>query len=413
MAQRRSIAAATAATALVLVCIPLAAPGPELVPGAERGNPGWLAGVYGGGFGLSPETYLALLYVAVALWALLLPLVRGLDRRVVVGVAAGLISLFALAPPLLSLDVFSYISYARLGTEHGLNPYEYAPAAIPGDEAAMRVQDFRDAVSVYGPLFTLISYPLGALGVPAALWSLKALAAISIAGIAALCGRLASQRGIEPLGAVAFVALNPLVLVHLVGGGHNDSLMVLLAMLAVAAALNAHPIQAGAGLVASVAVKAAGALYAPFLFVGSTERRRVLIGVAAATLALGGLGLAIFGSGVFESLSVAGNNQDTISRWSVPGTLSRVSGIDADAIRLTLGLAYVLVVVGLLAGVWRGADWVRAAGWAALGLLITSAYMAPWYLIWLLPIAAISRDRALIAGAVLFTGFQVVNGVPV
>ncbi len=54
-----------------------------------------------------------------------------------------------------------------------------------------------------------------------------------------------------------------------------------------------------------------------------------------------------------------------------------------------------------------------AAAWAALGLLVASAYMAPWYLIWLLPIAAVSRDRALVAASVALTLFQVRNGVPV
>ena len=39
--------------------------------------------------------------------------------------------------------------------------------------------------------------------------------------------------------------------------------------------------------------------------------------------------------------------------------------------------------------------------------------MVPWYLIWLLPLAAVSRDRPLIAGSVALTLFQVVNAVPV
>ena len=79
-----------------------------------------------------------------------------------------LVAVFALAPPLLSLDVFSYVSYARLETVHGLNPYENPPSSVPGDPAVPFVADFRDQVSVYGPLFTLLSLPLGGLGVGAA-----------------------------------------------------------------------------------------------------------------------------------------------------------------------------------------------------------------------------------------------------
>jgi hypothetical protein len=412
MTQRRPIAAGIAAIVLALLLLPLAAPGRALVPGADGGWPGWLAGPYGDGFSLSPGTYKLLLYAAVVAWVVAYPLVPRLGRRAVGLLAGGAILLFALAPPLLSLDVFSYISYARLGVEHGLNPYEHGPSAIPADAAAMRVQDFRDAVSVYGPLFTLGSYPLGALGVPAALWSLKAIAAVAIAAIAALCARLARLRGVEPLGAAAFVALNPLVLVHLVGGAHNDALMMLLAMLAIAAALTARPLTAGGGLAASVAIKAAGALYAPFAFVGSPSRFRILIGIAVAAIVLGAVALVAFGTSATEALSVAGDNQSTVSHWSVPATLSRMSGVDVGALRVVLGVGYAIAVVGLLAWVARGADWVRAAGWAALGLLVASAYMAPWYLIWLLPVAAISRDRLLVAGAIALTLFQVLNGVP-
>ena len=412
MTQRRPIAAAIAVAVLALLLVPLAAPGEALVPGADAGFPSWLAGPYGDGLGISPDTYKALLYAAVAAWVAVLALVPGLGRRPFALVAGAAILLFALAPPLASLDVFSYVSYARLGTEHGLNPYEHGPAAIAGDEAAIRVRDFRDAVSVYGPVFTLGSYPLGALGVPAAVWSLKAIAALAIAGIAAICARLATLRGVEPLGAAAFVALNPLVLVHLVGGAHNDALMVLLALLAIAAALTARPLAAGGGLVASIAIKATGALYAPFVVVGSAERRRVLIGAAAAVIAVGLLALAAFGTSASESLRVAGANQSTISHWSVPAALARLSGIDVDVLRAVLGVAYAGSLLALLAWVARGADWVRAAGWAALGLLVASAYMAPWYVIWVLPLAAISRDRALGAAAVLFTAFQVLNGLP-
>ena len=404
--------ALVALVALVALSIPLAAAGPALVPGAATDAPAWLLGIFGEGLGLSPAAFLGLLYAALIAWALAAAGAAALSRRLLLGAGAALIALFALAPPLLSLDVFSYISYARLGVEHGLNPYDYPPAAIPGDEAAARVEDFRDAVSVYGPLFTLASYPLGALGVPAALWGLKAIAAASLAGIAALVARLAALRGVEPAGAAALVALNPLVLVHLVGGAHNDALMVLVAMLAIAAALAERTAGAGIALVGAAAIKASGALYAPFALAGSERRGRLAAAIVASALAVGAVALLVFGSSALEAVGVAGDNQATVSRWSVPGTVSRLSGADVDALRALLGAGFVLAVIWLLAWVARGGDWVRAAGWAAFALLIASAYMAPWYLIWLLPLAAISRDRVLIAGSVALSVLQAVNGVP-
>ena len=157
----------------------------------------------------------------------------------------GLVVLFALAGPLLSLDVFSYITYARLGAEHGLNPYDSAPADIPLDPAGSRVDDWRFAVSVYGPAFTLATYPLGLVGVSAALWILKGVSALAVLAICGLLARVAAVRGVRPATAVAFVGLNPLVLVHVVGGAHNDALMTLGVVAGIAAALAGREALAG------------------------------------------------------------------------------------------------------------------------------------------------------------------------
>jgi hypothetical protein len=102
-----------------------------------------------------------------------------------------------------------------------------------------------------------------------------------------------------------------------------------------------------------------------------------------------------------------------IGRWSVPGTLSRILDAGVDPIRYLLAGLFGLWLAAM--GVWvlRGADWIRAAGWAMIGLLVATAWLVPWYLIWVLPLAAVSRDRLLIAATVALTGFQAINSVPV
>jgi hypothetical protein len=418
---RRRLVARLAAIALVVVSLPLATPsiGPDFVPGGDFGPggsawPNGVLGLFSDGFLSQPTAFLCLLWLAIAIWIVLLANARDLGLRWTAWTAGILIALFVLAPPLLSLDLFSYIAYARLGAEHGLNPYEYAPAAIPGDDAAARVVDYRDAVSVYGPLFTLGTYPLALLGVPFALWSLKLLAGASVAAIAAIVARLARLRGIDPAGAVAFVALNPIVLVQLVGGGHNDAVTAAIATAALAASLALRPFTAGVGYVLAGAVKVSGAIYAPFAIVGARgpgRRRRLIAGIASAVVVVGAVSLAAFGTGVTEALSVAGGNHGQISRWSVPAVLSRGTGVDVDAIRLLAVVAFAIAVAWLLVAVAHGFDWVRAAAWATLGVLVASAYIVPWYLIWLLPVAAISRDRVLIGATILMTVFQAVNGI--
>src|SRR5262249_59156631 len=55
--------------------------------------------------------------------------------------------------------------------------------------------------SAYGPIFTLLTYPLSPLGVPAAFWILKVVAAICSLGIVALVWKIAQRLGREPLDA--------------------------------------------------------------------------------------------------------------------------------------------------------------------------------------------------------------------
>ena len=69
-------------------------------------------------------------------------------------------------------------------------------------------------------------------------------------------------------------------------------------------------------------------------------------------------------------------------------------------------------LAGLLTWTARGADWVVAAGWAMLGALLATTWLLPWYVIWVLPLAAISRDRKLTSAALALTAFQLMNRVP-
>jgi alpha-1,6-mannosyltransferase len=184
-------------------------------------------------------------------------------RRIAWGAIIVLVAAFALAPVLLSHDIYSYVDYARLGVVHGLNPYVHPPAAAPFDPAYAHVT-WKDATSAYGPLFTLATYPLAWLPVAVAVATLKAAAAFSVLGIAALVARLAPGRGVAPLPAAAFVALNPLVLLHVVGGAHNDGEAMLMATVGVAAMLSAREASAGAAFVAAFAIKAPAAIAAPF-----------------------------------------------------------------------------------------------------------------------------------------------------
>ena len=412
MALRRVIGIA-ALLGLVAVAVPLAAPGREVVQAAGRGgDPGWVLGLFGEGLRIDQGTYFDLERLAFALYVACVACAIAIPTRLLKLAIAGLVLAFTLAPPLLSLDVFSYVSYARLEVVHGLNPYDHVPLDVPGDPVLAFIERWRGTVSAYGPVFTLASLPLGLLAPGGALWTAKAAIGVSMLGLAALVARTAAIRGLDPRPAAALVALNPLVLVHVVGGPHNDALMMLAAFGGVAALLAGRELIGGAAIAGAVAIKVSAAFVAPFALLGAERRGRFLAGVAVALAAIAAASLAVFGSSPLDSIAIAGENQNRTSRYSVPVTIARDLGAGAGTVRAVALAAFVLLVLWLLLWTWRGGDWLRAAGWAGLGLLCATSWLTPWYAIWALPLAAVARDRALVAATVVFSGYELLHQVP-
>jgi alpha-1,6-mannosyltransferase len=334
--------------------------------------------------------------------------------------------LFTCLPPILSHDVYSYVDYARLGVLHGFDPYVRGPAAAPGDPAFPHVT-WQHTASVYGPVFTLATYPLAFLSLNAAVYVLKATSAAAVLGIAAILGRLAPARGVDPLRAAVFVALNPLVLVHVVGGPHNDALAVLLTMLGVAAILGARETSAGAAFLAAVAIKASAAVAAPFAFIasfpapagrkwpyreGNRPVGRFLAGAGVAGAAIGFAAYLAFGWHWLDAFALAGEGQGRTTHLSLPAFLARILGLSDGTTRAATMALYAGLFAYLLAWTWRGGDWLRAAAWATTGLLLATSWLLPWYLLWPLPLAALSRDRTLQLLLLALTAYQLGARIP-
>jgi alpha-1,6-mannosyltransferase len=335
--------------------------------------------------------------------------------RAIAALIVAAVLAFACAPVLLSHDAFSYVDYARLGVRHGLDPYVNAPDAAPADPAFAHVT-WTETPSAYGPLFTLATYPLAWLPIWLAVAVLKAVAAASVLGLAWVVARLAAWRGVDPARAAAFVALNPLVLVHVVGGAHNDGLAMLLATVGVAALVVRREASAGASLVASAAIKSSSLFVAPFTFVAtardSRALRRLVLGALAAALAIGFAGYLAFGWEWLHAFGLAGENQGRTSHMSIPVTFARLTGIDEGAVRVAALALLGAALVWLLLRTWRGDDWVRAAAWAGTGLLLATSWLLPWYLVWPLPLAAVARDRALAFVLLALTAYQLGARIP-
>jgi hypothetical protein len=337
------------------------------------------------------------------------------------GVVVALNALFLLAPPLLSQDVFSYIAYARLGAEHGLNPFTHAPNDIPLD-AVYPFAGSKSATNVYGPLFTVASYPLGLVSVPVAFWILKFVAFAATLGVVWLTGRAAVELGRDQRLAIAVVGLSPLTMAHVVGGAHNESLTMLLVVAGVWLFVRGRQPVGAFAAGAGAGIKASAAVVLPFMLAAARDRLRTLGGMIAAAVLSVVVALAAFGGEAMEGLGLISDNQNRTSKYSTPhqlvdlvetvaGSVNRDAW--ADAVRLLLLAALAALVLWLLWRVVRDRDyWLDATGWATLGVLVASAWLVPWYLLWLLPFAALSADRRLLVATTAFSTYTLAIAIP-
>ncbi|MGI8597110.1 MAG: glycosyltransferase 87 family protein [Thermoleophilaceae bacterium] len=384
-----------------------AAAGTRYLSGSPTAFPAWVAGPLAklGAPALAPEAFVALLATMSVGYAVTLAAHRRLSLPVALWAVGAAHLAWALAPPIVTPDVFSYIAYARLGITHGLSPYVNPPAAIPGDPVLAFVS-FRDLRDPYGPLFTLATYPLAPLGLPAALWTLKGATAAASLGCVALVARAARARGRSPVLAALFVGLNPLLLVYGVGGAHNDSITMLLVLVGVLLAGAGRQVGAAGAVVAAAAVKVTGGLVLPFLFVGASgrpgARRRAMAGALGAGAVVLMVWVTAFGAdalvGFARTLGAQGRMVSELSLPYLAGWLIGEGGAGPSA-RLGGAVLFLAAAGWLLVRVARGHDWVDAAGWGTIALLLSTAWLMPYYVVWLLPLAALGSRR--LAGATL------------
>lgn len=391
----------------------------EYVPARSGGWPDWMAGPLEGlGAALGRDGFQTLMLIMCASYLLVLLAARALPMRALVAaIVVAHVALF-LGPPLISQDVFGYLAFARMGALHGLDPYTHVAAEAPTDPVFPFVGwPFKH--SPYGPLFTLVSYATAPLGIAGGLWALKAVAAASSLGAVALIARAARRLGHSARWAAAFVGLNPVLLVLAVGGAHNDTLILLLLAVALALTAGSHPrMRAGAGaLVAGVGVKLTAGLLLPFVVLGSKaarERRDALASAALCLLALAAVGVIGFGAHALGFLNAVGEQQQLVATHSVPAETARLVGLSGTPgwWRHLYVAGFAIVLTSALWRTARGADWRVAAGWTTLALLLSTAWLLPWYVIWLLPLAAVGRDRSLRAATLLFCAYAVLIHLP-
>jgi hypothetical protein len=433
------LVAIVACSALVVV---IAADRPSILSPTTHASffPRWMAGPLGGEWpGLtrngSTLKYLfsgaiVLMYAAYLVGLAYLPRLRA--RWSIVGIAV-VHAIYFLAPPLALTDVFNYINYGRMEVVHHLNPYTTIPILEPHNDPSYVLSNWHQLLSPYGPLFTILTFAVVPIGVVASFWVLKGLLAVASLATIFLVWKCAVLLGRDPVAAIVLVGLNPIVLVWGLGGDHNDFLMVFLIvlgfylMLRARAAGAGEPVSgapppapsraarlrqglyspsladvgAGVAFLTAAAIKASAAVLIPVVLAGLLRTPRRLVGVALgmalACLIAGALSLIAFGLHI-PDLSTQSR---LVTNVSVPNLIGLALGKGGETQSLHVLLSAALAVSVLLCCVqaWRRRSSITASGWANVALLVTLSWVLPWYVLWVLPLAALSSSRRLRAAA--------------
>lgn len=424
---------------------------------------------------------LVAMYICYLLALVYVPRMRLHARWAILAVVAAH-AIFFLAPPMALTDIFNYVNYGRMEVVHHLNPYTTYPILEPHSDPSYVLSNWRQLLSPYGPLFTLLTFALVPLGVAASFWAIKVVLVGASLGTILLVWKCARMLGLDPVKAIMLVGLNPIVLVWGLGGDHNDFLMVFFIVLgfylllrargervpgeatgegpvAISSAhapgsllgrlrgwlwpLSASEIGAGAAFVTATAIKASGGVLIPIVLAGLLRAPRrliqVLLGMIVTGLVLGVASLIAFGLHI-PDLSTQSR---LVTGESVPNLIGLALGAggETETLHEALTAALALAVLSCCVLAWRGRlsgrtarseesatptitdsaavaldRSITASGWATVALLVTLGWVLPWYILWLLPLAALSRSRrirttTLVLGVYLILAWSPASGL--
>lgn len=218
-----------------------------------------------------------------------------------------------LAGPLASRDVYSYLMQGAM-VRDGFDPYEEGAAVNPGPFLLEVSHDWRNTTTPYGPMHLWIGKIVTTICGDSVALGIILFKALSLAGFVAIAWsipRIARHLGGNPALALWLGVANPVMLLHLIGGMHNESVMVGLVCLGLLAALRGRFLASIALIGVGVACKVTAFFALPFVLWlmihaarerwGNTLRTNAAAFVAGGLIILAELGAVLaavtYGSG--------------------------------------------------------------------------------------------------------------------
>ncbi len=324
-----------------------------------------------------------------------------------------------LAPPILSGDP---VLYADAGYEvlHGVNPYLAGLCAAGGPFAAYVDPLWAGRGVAYPPLTLLIDAAVVALTGTQPYLSVIGMRLPALVGMALMFGsltRIARVRGKSPDGPLWWGVLNPLVVLHFIGGAHNDALMAGVSLAAIWLVVEFPAVWARwilapilVGLAMSLkqqggltVLAVAGVPVLDALRRATLGRRLWLLGWRSALVSA--IAIATFGAVTLASglglgwtkwLTLMGA-AGTIAPFGMVaqygGLAIQATGGDPGPFRFVVGVvsnAVLLVVLAWIVVRWSDRP-VHAVGWGSLALAVLGQALHPWYVPWSLAVLGIDR----------------------
>lgn len=338
-----------------------------------------------------PTTGLLLFAAAFAAYAVAarsLSLESGGERRsrdtVVTIWLFGIAFRLALLPlePTLSDDFYRYL-WDGLVQKAGVNPYLHAPAAAEVESLRPTWHGLinNPQVSTIYPPVAQVVFLLGA-------WAGSSLLALKTIWLACdlvtawLVTRIAERTGRRPHLALLLYLWAPLLVVEVAWSAHLETLGIVAMM---AAVLTPRGALAGVALALAALTKFAPAAALPALVRSRGASALVAFAATALVLYLPYLGA---GPALFSGLRTYGEHW-----WFMQGAFSLLEAVAGGPIRARQ-LAALLVLAVVAWTVWQRFDLERALFWTlGAGMMLTPTFH-PWYVLWMLPLAALRTSRA-------------------
>ena len=355
-----------------------------------------------------------------------------LDRTLLLWVLPLLI-----APPMYSKDVYSYLAQSQISLQ-GLDPYKVGPASGLGLGHVFTLSVpslWRETPAPYGPLVLWIGRGLSALtgqNIVAAVLCHRLVVLVGVGLIVWATPRLARRCGVAEVSALWLGAANPLLIMHLVAGIHNEALMMGLMLTGAEFALRGidapqlwptswrrigpdwEPL--GMLLAGSILIILSSQVKLPSLLAlgfvatalayrcGGSLRALLLVGGAMTALSLAVMAFVGWASGLGFGWIYTLGTANVVRSWMSPPTLLALGtgqvGIllglgdhTTAVLSLTRGMGVLIImvmVVWLLLAVFRGR--LHPIGGLGVALAVTVLLfpvVQPWYLLWaIIPLAA-------------------------